>query len=206
MAKRMAAVLFLVLLATDASCQSSCSSLPDAPSGQVANQKQDLSLFAGEMRLTSQWAEIEVVADPIRQFTFRSLNGAAQDEFDRFLGKLLVPASGNRRPEPQPLSNDSLMRRATWAASHILLIRDDSGKVRLNTSYFMRTLTSVAADTASRPYWRRSFTDPFGDFGSMVGSDAGMNLLHEFEPGVQQLMKSHAPRFVSRIEARISHN
>jgi hypothetical protein len=44
---------------------------------------------------------------------------------------------------------------------------------------------------------------PFSDFGSTVGNDAGMNLWHEFGPGIQQLMKSHAPKFVSKIEERI---
>jgi hypothetical protein len=30
-----------------------------------------------------------------------------------------------------------------------------------------------------------------------------MNLFHEFGPGLQQLMKNHAPKFVSRIEERL---
>jgi hypothetical protein len=33
-----------------------------------------------------------------------------------------------------------------------------------------------------------------------------MNLLHEFGPGLQQLVKSHAPKFVSRVEQRLDHN
>jgi hypothetical protein len=30
-----------------------------------------------------------------------------------------------------------------------------------------------------------------------------MNLLHEFRPGLEQLMKNHAPRFVTKIEERV---
>jgi hypothetical protein len=30
--------------------------------------------------------------------------------------------------------------------------------------------------------------------------------LHEFRPGIQQLMKSHAPKFVARIAESIGHN
>jgi hypothetical protein len=84
--------------------------------------------------------------------------------------------------------------------------RDDSGKGRLNTSYLLRALASAAADTASHPYWRRSIGQPFSDFGSTVGNDAGMNLWQEFRPEIEQIMKSHTPRFVSRIEARVGHN
>jgi hypothetical protein len=96
-----------------------------------------------------------------------------------------------------------MMGRATYAASRIFVTRDDSGKGRLNTSYLVRTLTSVAAATASRPYWRRPAGAPISDFGSTVGNDTGMNLWHEFGPGIQQLMKNHAPKFVSKIEERI---
>jgi hypothetical protein len=32
-----------------------------------------------------------------------------------------------------------------------------------------------------------------------------MNLWREFRPGIEQLMKSHTPKFVSNIEARIGH-
>jgi hypothetical protein len=83
--------------------------------------------------------------------------------------------------------------------------RDETGKARLNTSYLLRTLTSVAKDAASTPYWRRHLADPFSDFGSTVGNDAGMNLWHEFAPGIEHLAKNHTPAFVSRIEERIGH-
>jgi hypothetical protein len=92
-----------------------------------------------------------------------------------------------------------MMGRATNAAARIFFTRDESGRDRVNTSYFLRALTSVAASTASRPYWRRSATEPISAFGSTVGNDAGMNLLHEFQPGIQHLVKTHAPRFVVKM-------
>jgi len=58
----------------------------------------------------------------------------------------------------------------------------------------------VAKDTASTPYWRRRFADPFGDFGSSIGNDVGMNVLHEFQPGIEKLLKSHTPKFVTALE------
>jgi hypothetical protein len=102
-----------------------------------------------------------------------------------------------------PLAQGSLVGRATFAASRTVITRDPSGKGRLNTSYFLGVLSSALAHTAYRPYWRRSVGAPVSDFGSTVGNDAGMNLWHEFGPGIQQMMKSHTPKFVGRIEESV---
>jgi hypothetical protein len=95
------------------------------------------------------------------------------------------------------------MGRATDAAFRIFVTRDESGKRRLNTLYFVRVLTSVAADNASRQYRARSGTAPLSNFGSAVGNDAGMNLLHEFGPGIRQKVTGHVPSFMSRIGTHI---
>ncbi len=129
-----------------------------------------------------------------------------QKESSDFFDKHLYPSLFKRGLNYHPSSSDNLMGRATYAASRIFVTRDDSGKGRLNTSYFLGVLTSAVIHTAYHPYYRRSPSQPFNDFGSTIGNDAGMNLLHEFGPGLQQLMKSHAPKFVSRIEERLGHN
>ena len=73
-----------------------------------------------------------------------------------FLDKYLYPPTLPHGSRYQASANDGLLGRATDAASRILWTRDLSGARRLNTSYFLRVVTSIAADTASRPYWRRS--------------------------------------------------
>jgi hypothetical protein len=105
-----------------------------------------------------------------------------------------------------PSTSNSFMGRATYAASRIFITRDGSGKGRLNTSYFLGVLTSVASDTAYRPSWARSTSATFSNFGSTMGSDAGMNVFHEFGPGIRQMLQGHTPKFVSRIEAHITHD
>ena len=94
------------------------------------------------------------------------------------------------------------MGRAFYAASRIFVTRDHSGKATLNTSYFLGVLTSVASATAHRPYWARSTSETFNNFGSTIGSDAGMNVFHELKPGIRQMVKGLTPRFVSRIGQR----
>jgi hypothetical protein len=82
----------------------------------------------------------------------------------------------------------------------MFVTRDESGKRKLNTPYFLRVLTSVAANNASRRYRARSGSAPLSDFGSTVGNDAGMNLLREFGPGIRQVLTSHMPGFGIRMQ------
>jgi len=50
----------------------------------------------------------------------------------------------------------------------------------------------------------RSNAAPFTDFGSTIGNDAGINVFHEFGPGLRQMVRGHTPKFVFRIEERIT--
>ena len=122
---------------------------------------------------------------------------------DAFFSKYLNPSKLNQAPRYQPSSRDKVMDRATDAASRIFVTRDESGNRRLNTNYFLRVLTSVAADSASRRYRARSGAAPLTDFGSTIGSDAGRNLMHEFGPGIRQIVTSHMPAFVFRLQDRV---
>ena len=76
----------------------------------------------------------------------------------------------------------------------------------MNTKYLLGVLSSVASATAYRPYWARSSSETFNNFGSTIGSDAGINVLHEFGPGIRQVVKGLTPKFVSRIGDRITHD
>ena len=128
-----------------------------------------------------------------------------QEDSSTFLDKYLYPSLLNRNLRYHPSTSASFMGRASDAASRIFITRDDSGKGRLNTSYFLGVLTSVAIHTAYRPYWTRSTSGTFNNFGSTIGSDAGLNLFHEFQPGIMLMVRGHTPKFVSRIGAAITN-
>jgi hypothetical protein len=193
-------VCFLLLAAGTALCQSVGQSLPDAPSAQIASLPEKLNEFA------------ESAGAPLK-FGAIGAPGTQPDGFDVFdrpfrqkdpnaiFRKYLSP----KQPAGYySAGSASVLGRATNAASRTVVSRDASGKGRLNTSYLLRALTAVAKDEASTPYWRRHRADPFSDFGSTVGNDAGMNVLHEFAPALQQAMKSHTPRFVAQIAEHIA--
>lgn len=183
-------------------------SLPDAPSAQAAAGALGVHVFAEQARTPLQFGVLQMsgVPNPMRQAKFAAPEKLfRQKESRTIFDKYLDPSLPKRR-RVERVSGDGLMERATHAAAGIFVTRDELGNGRLNTAYFLRALGSVAADSASRPYWRRSPTDPVSAFGSTVGNDAGMNLLHEFAPGMQQLLKKHGPRFAARIAERIGHN
>jgi hypothetical protein len=207
MVKRIAStgvVGFVMLAACGAVCQNVRESLPDAPSA-VARQSQTLNPFVEENGSPLNVGAMGATARPMRQegiLVFDRTESRHRDP-DAIFRKYLSSSSGKRQAAYQSAGGGNLMGRATHAASRTVVTRDESGKGRLNTSYLLRALTSVAKDTASTPYWRRSAGAPLSDFGSTVGNDAGMNLWHEFGPGIERLAKNHTPLFISKIEERI---
>jgi hypothetical protein len=182
------AACFVMLAACGALCQQrqeKASSLPDAPVVQASAQ--------ANLDGSAQFGNFVFYQEKPDQ-------NSSRDFFSRHLYPTLPKRNLNYHP-----ADESLVRRATYAASRTLITRDDSGKVRLNTSYLLRTLTSVAKDTASTPYWRRHFADPSSDFGSTIGNDVGMNVLHEFEPSIEKLLNNHTPKFVTAMEEHSRH-
>jgi hypothetical protein len=65
-------------------------------------------------------------------------------------------------------------------------------------------LTLAAVHTAYRPYWQRTGSAVVGDFGVSIGSNAGINVFHEFEPGLREKTRSITPKFVYRLEERFT--
>ena len=193
-------------------------SLPDAPSVQRPTGADKFHAFVEEARSPLTFGAVAINVRVMReedehlasgmQPSFTALYRAAvlQKESSAFFGKYLYPMLLRQDPRYHPSTSDSIMGRTTYAASRILITRNDSGKRTLNTSYLLGVLTSAAVATAYRPYWARSASTTFKDFGSTIGSDAGINVFHEFWPGIRQVLKRHSPKFVSRIEERITND
>lgn len=205
----------IVFAACAAMCQqsqrASWNSLPDAPVAQQQDVPPNLSADSGAANLPLHLEGLRLersgptgnhfeCSDGVSAYKVDSFKEEPQDgtEFRRQLAELL-----RHRANYHPGSSGSLMRRAVSTALGTFLRRTPSGKNKLDTSYLLGVLSSAVIQTAYRPYWSRPVSAPFSDFGSRVGNDAGMNLLHEFRPGLEQLLKNHTPKFVSRIEAGI---
>ena len=186
----------------------SMESLPDAPSVQLPAHAERFHRFGEQANsLMKPGARLGPVATGLQpSFATPYQPAFAQKESSTFVSSNPDPSLLRRTRLYHASTSNSFMGRATYAASRILFTRDDSGKKRLNTSYFLQALTSVASSTASRPYWTRSASSTFNNFGSTIGSDAGLNVYREFGPGIRQIVKNHTPKFVSGIGNRITHS
>ncbi len=203
-------------------CQSrhtvAASGLPDAPSASVAPTR-SWETPGGEAQLPpaaaatmtadgGAIAEIPQVAAgllPRRPALYQPVREQNEADSAPSFFKRLTPALLRPNSRYMASDRDTVLGRATDAASRIFVTRDETGRRKFNSPYFLRLATAVAADSASRRYRARSNTAPLSDFGSNVGNDAGMNLLHEFGPAVRKMATSHLPEFISRIAARVSH-
>ncbi len=190
-------------------------SLPDAPSAQLQHPAETLQQASELARLplaevakpTSVMghetpAAAALPEAPSTSMVFRSV--PEKRESAAFLSKYLNPSYRQQNSRYQSSASDKVMARASDAASRVFLMRDPTGRRHVNTGYFLRALTTVAAENASRRYRARSGTAPLSNFGSTVGNDAGMNLLHEFAPGIRQKVAGHLPEVVSRIEQHLA--
>jgi len=194
---------FVLLGACAASCQQAktrANSLPDAPSASNPSQPGIFCLLLHTpclpVRTLTIPGEARVHYDP-----GHFANVPAPRELSGNLAQLSFLAKHG--PSYHGSTSETILGRVSDAASGIVLIRDNEGNRRLNTPYLLRVVTVAVAHSAYRPYWRRSATQPISDFGSTVGSDAGMNVFHEFKPGILQLVKNHEPRFVEKIQEHV---
>jgi len=192
-------------------------SLPDAPSSVQPPQAERFRTFATEASSPLTLGAVGVSAGVMREELGHVTPGPQPNLAAHYEAAFIQKESGNfvaKDPSSLlkqnlhyfPSTSSSFMGRATYAASRIFVTRDDSGKGRLNTKYLLGVLSSVASATAYRPYWARSSSETFNNFGSTIGSDAGINVLHEFGPGIRQMVKGLTPKFVSRIEERITRD
>lgn len=200
-------VVFLLLGACTALCQQrsarpgKVTELPDAPSAQTTPSIKAWRAFSDTVRLP---VDAVRCAEPGLRFDPGEFDDVGQPTpWSRAANQRLLPL----RPlgAYHAANSGSFLGRVTAAASSFAITRDPNGRKKLNVPYLFTVLTSAVAHSAYRPYWRRSTTQPFSDFGSAVGSDAGMNVFHEFEPGIVHLMKSREPKFVSRIAEKTQY-
>ena len=198
---------------------STWNSLPDAPSSIGSPKRETFSTFANGTGSSWTLGAVGVSTDAMRGTELGAFTvgpqptliahfqvAFVQKESSDFLSRCWHPPLIKQDARSYASTSNGFMGRASYAASRVFLTRDDSGKTRLNTSHLFGLLTSVAGATARRPYWTRSTSGTFNNFGSTIGSDAGINVFHEFGPGLRQMVKGHAPKFVFRIAERITRS
>ena len=133
-------------------------------------------------------------------YQMRFSQNQPNDSFKKYLDFQLP------KPDPSyaPSASSNFLGRASYAASSTFLTHTASGRPRLNTAYFLGMLALAAVHTAYRPYWQRTGSAVAGDFGLTIGSNAGINVFHEFEPAIRSKARSITPKFIYKLEERFT--
>lgn len=170
--------------------------LPDAPSAVVATPRERFPVWgekvtiisngtATNVRMTTQLpAHLAYGEAPGSSTSHRTPVFHNRSIF--FGGESLEPTLARRY---RPSTSDSFLRRAGDSASRLFFTRDDFGKRKINTLYLLGVLASAAvAGNTHLSYRRHTASATFGDFWSVIGSDAGKNILRQFWPRMHQVL------------------
>ena len=66
--------------------------------------------------------------------------------------------------------------------------------------YLVGVLSSMAIQPSYRSYRARSTSATLNDFGTTIGSGAGVNVFHAFEPDIRHIVGGLTSKFVSRMK------
>ena len=167
-------------------------SLPDAPTpAQPSFQANSAAAEIEPANLTPQPG-----STPSNQLRFTP--DQPRDPFANYL-QFQLP-----RPDPAYADGSSFLGRTSYAVSSTFLSRSASGKPRLNTAYILGMLALAAVHTGYRPYWQRTGGAVAGDFGVTIGSNAGINVFHAFEPAILNKTRALTPKFLYKLQERFT--
>lgn len=186
-------------------------SLPDAPSARPLTDKEKFELFTKDAQspltfisagVTAGYntAENRVYGGGWGGFGKNYATAVAEHETSSFLGQYLFPKLLNQDPRYHASEMDGFWHRSTYAASRVLLTRNDAGQKTVNSSYLLGALVSTAIASCYRPPRYRSAGQTMADFGSTVGGDAGMNVLKEFWPQLREKIRPITPKRLRKLE------
>jgi len=127
----------------------------------------------------------------------------ADTESRRFIQSFALSTILHQDPRYFPSHKRPLISRALYAATRVVVTRNDSGDSAFNTSEFLGTLFASALQNSYYPRHDRTFGDTMNRFSGALSSDAIGNLLREFTPDMKSLFRKHAPKKILRIEEKL---
>ena len=124
-------------------------SLPDAPSVQPPTRSDKFHVFLDEARSPLTLGAVGINAHLMREAELQHVTPGPQPSFtdvykavliqkesSTFFGKYLYPSLLKQDPRYYRSTSGTFLGRATYAASRLIVTRNDSGKTTFNTSYF----------------------------------------------------------------------
>jgi hypothetical protein len=127
----------------------------------------------------------------------------ADTESRRFIQTFALSTILHQDPRYFPSHKRTFISRAWYAATRVVVTKNDSGDSAFNTSEFLGALFASSLQNSYYPRHDRTFSDTMNRFGGALSSDAITDLLREFTPDMKRLFRRHAPKKIRRIEEKL---
>jgi hypothetical protein len=127
----------------------------------------------------------------------------ADTESRRFIQGFLYSTAFHEDPRYFPSGKKRLIGRAWYAATRVLVTRNDLGQSELNRAELLGTLSTSSLQNAYYPRQYRTLSNTMSRFEGALSSDATSHLLQEFTPDLKRLFHKHCPRKIQEFEARV---
>jgi hypothetical protein len=123
----------------------------------------------------------------------------ADTESRRFIQTFALSTILHQDPRYFPSHQRTLISRAWYAATRVVITRNDNGLSGFNKSEFLGALFTSSLQNAYYPRHDRTLGDTMNRFSGALSSDALGDLLREFAPDMKRLFWKHAPKAIQRM-------
>jgi hypothetical protein len=127
----------------------------------------------------------------------------ADTESRRFIQTFALSTLLHQDPRYFPSRNRKLVSRAWYAATRVVVTRNDRGYSALNTSELLGALFTSALQNSYYPRHDRNLADTTDRFTGALSSDAVGDLVREFTPDMKRFFRKHAPKKIRSIEEKL---
>jgi|CZKK01.1.fsa_nt_gi hypothetical protein len=127
----------------------------------------------------------------------------ADTESRRFIQTVALSTILHQDPRYFPSRKRSLISRSWYAATRVVITRNDSGDNTFNTSEFLGTLFTSSLQNSYYPRHDRNVGETMNRFSGALSSDAIGDLQREFTPDMKRLFRKHAPKEIRKIEEKL---
>ena len=129
--------------------------------------------------------------------------GLADTESRQFFANFLFPTLLKQDPRYFPKRRGSVIGRAWYAATRVLVTRNDSGHEAFNYSEVLGVAFTRALSNAYYPERLRDGSTTLNDILGTIQSDATSNLVREFWPEITRMVHRHTPKSLKPLEQRL---
>jgi hypothetical protein len=127
----------------------------------------------------------------------------ADGESRAFFGNFLFPVLLHQDPRYFPKRSGTVLGRAWYATTRVLVTRNDNGSESFNYSEVLGAGFSKALSNAYYPDHYRGGWDTTANFLGALQGDATSNLLREFWPDIRNIVHKHAPKRFQALAERM---